>query len=49
MSSFDVTLPEVNVKLVKFPHSPIILENKSVFPMAMFCLCYCFSIQELNA
>ena len=28
--------------LVKFPHSPILLKNKSVFPMAMYCFSHCF-------
>ena len=27
---------------VKFPHSPILLWNKSVFPMAMYCFSHCF-------
>ena len=27
---------------VKFPHSPLLLLNKSVFPMAMYCFCRCF-------
>ena len=27
---------------VKFPHSPILLYNKSVFPMAMYCFGHCF-------
>ena len=27
---------------VKFPPSPILLLNKSVFPMAMYCSCRCF-------
>ena len=28
--------------LVKFPYSPIPLQNKSVFPMEMYCFCHCF-------
>ena len=28
--------------MVKFPHSPILLLNKSVFSMAMYCFCHCF-------
>ena len=27
---------------LKFPHSPILLWKKSVFPMAMYCFCRCF-------
>ena len=27
---------------MKFPHSPILFYNKSVFPMAMYGFCYCF-------
>ena len=29
-------------KEVKFPYSPILLQNKSVFPMEMYCFCHCF-------
>ena len=29
-------------KWVKFPHSPILLYNKSVFLMEMYCFCHCF-------
>ena len=40
------TIINVNMKhiknLVKFPHSPLLLFNKSVFPMAMYCFCHCF-------
>ena len=28
--------------MVKFPHSPILLLNKSVFSMATYCFCHCF-------
>ena len=28
--------------MVKFPYSPIPLQNKSVFPMEMYCFCHCF-------
>ena len=27
---------------VKFPHSTILLLNKSVFPVRMYCFCRCF-------
>ena len=30
------------LRWVKFPHSLILLLNKSVFPMAMYCLYHCF-------
>ena len=32
----------VIVSQVKFTHSAILLLNKSVFPMAMYCFCHCF-------
>ena len=42
----DTDISNLNSKvkylsLVKFPHSPILLLNKSVFPMAMYCICHC--------
>ena len=27
---------------VKFLHSPILLQNKSVFPLTTYCFCHCF-------
>ena len=27
---------------VKCPYSPILLQNKSVFPLEMYCFCHCF-------
>ena len=44
VKSRDVCATEIQGPgyLVKFPYSPILLLNKSVFPMAMYYFCHCF-------